>query len=229
MQFILSHWPLLFTCMAMIVAAVIDGWKLKVPNWLTFPLVLAGWALGGCHSFGLFEGTGAGGFGASLACTALGFVLLFPVYSIGGMGAGDVKMQMGFGAWIGAFYGVSGTDTHPGGMWIVFEEAAPRGLTAYADIQADGSFRVHPWGDIEHYGIGSGTYRVYIVGHATGGLESRVDARYQATPPRISASATRSVTESKKAPRTEVAPDAFATGPSRRSWRPVRINRPTAR
>jgi prepilin peptidase CpaA len=120
MQFILSHWPLWFTCVAMIVAAVIDGWKLKVPNWLTFPLILAGWALGTFHSFGLLEGTGSGGFGASLAGTALGFALLFPVYSIGGMGAGDVKMQMGFGAWIGAFYGLSGTETHPGAMWIVF-------------------------------------------------------------------------------------------------------------
>jgi prepilin peptidase CpaA len=104
----------------MVVAAVIDGWKLKVPNWLTFPLILTGWALGGCHDLGWLEGSGSGSFAASLAGTALGFALLFPVYSIGGMGAGDVKMQMGFGAWIGAFYGVSRTDTHPGAMWIVF-------------------------------------------------------------------------------------------------------------
>ena len=34
------------------------------------------------------------------------FVLLLPVYAIGGMGAGDVKMQMGFGSWIGAFFGL---------------------------------------------------------------------------------------------------------------------------
>jgi prepilin peptidase CpaA len=120
MQFILSHWPLWFTCVAMVVAAVIDGWKLKVPNALTFPLILAGWALGGCHNLGLLEGTGTGGIGASLAGTALGFALLFPVYSIGGMGGGDVKMQMGFGAWIGSFYGLANTDTHPGAMWIVF-------------------------------------------------------------------------------------------------------------
>jgi prepilin peptidase CpaA len=118
--FILNNWPLWFICAAMVVAAVIDGWKLKVPNWLTFPLVLSGWALGLCHDFGLLDGTGSGGVGASLAGTALGFALLFPVYSIGGMGAGDVKMQMGFGAWIGAFYGLSQTDSHPGAMWIVF-------------------------------------------------------------------------------------------------------------
>ena len=49
------------------------------------------------------------------------------------------------------------------------------------------------------------------------------DTRYQAIPPRISASATRSVTESKNAPRTDDVPEALATGPSSRSWRPVRM------
>ena len=32
MHFILNHWPLWFICVAMTLAAVIDGWKLKVPN-----------------------------------------------------------------------------------------------------------------------------------------------------------------------------------------------------
>jgi prepilin peptidase CpaA len=120
MRFILDNPPLWFICLAMIVAAVIDGWKLKVPNWLTFPLVLSGWALGLAHDFDWLAGTGEGGIGASLAGTALGFALLFPVYAIGGMGAGDVKMQMGFGAWIGAFYGLSSVpNEHPGALWIV--------------------------------------------------------------------------------------------------------------
>jgi prepilin peptidase CpaA len=119
MHFILSHWPLSFLCAAMIAAAVIDGWKLKVPNWLTFPLILSGWGLGLLHTCGLLESTGLGGIGASLLATALGFVLLFPLYAIGGMGAGDVKMQMGFGAWIGSFYGMQATESHPGAGWIV--------------------------------------------------------------------------------------------------------------
>ena len=38
------------------------------------------------------------------------------------------------------------------------------------------------------------------------------------------ASATRSVTESKNAPRTEAVPAALATGPSSRSWSPVTIS-----
>ena len=145
MQFILTNWPLWFTCVAMVVAAVIDGWKLKVPNWLTFPLILSGWALGLCHSFGWLSGTGEGGIGASLAGTALGFALLFPVYAIGGMGAGDVKMQMGFGAWIGAFYGTTGGDSHPGALWIVFSAfclaAVIGGVLALGMIAARRQFR----------------------------------------------------------------------------------------
>src|SRR5438094_1643227 len=115
MATILNHWPLWFICLAMIVAAIIDGWKLKVPNWLTFPLVLSGWLLGLLNNFGLLESAGfEGGVGSALAGTALGFVLLWPVYSVGGMGAGDVKMQMGFGSWIGAFFGMSP------GLWTIF-------------------------------------------------------------------------------------------------------------
>ena len=63
MSFILNNWPLAFVCAAMIVAAVIDGWKLKVPNWLTFPLVLSGWLLGLLHNFDLLtESTGTPAF-----------------------------------------------------------------------------------------------------------------------------------------------------------------------
>jgi prepilin peptidase CpaA len=108
-----EKWPLLLVCLAMIVAAIIDGWKFKVPNWLTFPLILSGWVLGLLHTTGACTDTGVGGIGASLAGTFLGFALLLPVYAIGGMGAGDVKMQMGFGSWVGAFYGLGE------GSWII--------------------------------------------------------------------------------------------------------------
>jgi prepilin peptidase CpaA len=105
-----SQWPLIFICGAMIASAVIDWWKFKVPNWLTFPIVVSGWLLGLAHTLGwhVVAGDGAGGIGASLAGTALGFALLIPMYAIGGMGAGDVKMTMGFGSWAGAYYGLEG-------------------------------------------------------------------------------------------------------------------------
>ena len=92
--------PVLVISFGMILAAVIDGWKFKVPNWLTLSLVLSGWLLGLLHDCGVAVDAGSGGFGSSLIGTAVGFFLLFPVLSIGGMGQGDVKMQMGFGAWL---------------------------------------------------------------------------------------------------------------------------------
>lgn len=90
-----SNWPIWFLSVALVVAAVIDGWKLKVPNWLTFPLVISGWI----YATACF---GWAGLGWSLLGTAVGLALLLPVYAIGGMGAGDVKLLAGVGAWVGA-------------------------------------------------------------------------------------------------------------------------------
>lgn len=86
----------------MIIGAVIDGWKLKVPNWLTFPMILAAWAF--WFVYGLVtHGISLGGIsplGLSLGgALAAGFPLLV-FYLIGGMGAGDVKLYAGFGAWM---------------------------------------------------------------------------------------------------------------------------------
>jgi prepilin peptidase CpaA len=102
-------WPLWFICIAMIASAVIDWWMFKVPNWLTFPIIISGWIFGLIHTFGgyIVPGDGVGGIGDSLAGTAWGFALLLPIYAIGGMGAGDVKMTMGFGSWMGAFFGIA--------------------------------------------------------------------------------------------------------------------------
>ena len=99
----LDNWPVVVICIAMLAAAVIDWWKFKVPNKLTFPIIFTGWALGLANTCGL--GAGEGGIGSALFGTLIGLALLIPVYAIGGMGAGDVKMTMGFGSWIGAFYG----------------------------------------------------------------------------------------------------------------------------
>src|SRR5207237_9762503 len=99
-----ENWPVVVICVGMLAAAIIDWWKFKVPNKLTFPLIISGWLLGLCNDFGLGAGPGGigGSIGAALAGTFLGLGLLLPVYAIGGMGAGDVTMTMGFGLWIGA-------------------------------------------------------------------------------------------------------------------------------
>jgi prepilin peptidase CpaA len=100
-----NYAPLLVVSFGMVLAAIIDGWAFKVPNWLTLSLVVSGWALGLLHTFGVGVDAGVGGIGAALLCTAVGFFLLFPLLAIVGMGQGDVKMLMGFGSWIGAFFG----------------------------------------------------------------------------------------------------------------------------
>jgi prepilin peptidase CpaA len=92
---LLDNWPTWLLSAILIVAAIIDGRLLKVPNWLTFPLVLAGW------SAAAFCG-GFNGLAWSMAGTLVGLGLLLPAYAIGGMGAGDVKLMAGVGAWIGA-------------------------------------------------------------------------------------------------------------------------------
>jgi prepilin peptidase CpaA len=90
-----DNWPTWLVTVTLIVAAVIDGWMLKVPNWLTFPMIVSGWVFGAAIG-------GWQGLGYSLAATALGLALLLPAYAIGGMGAGDVKLLAGVGAWMGS-------------------------------------------------------------------------------------------------------------------------------
>ncbi|MCH8923190.1 MAG: prepilin peptidase, partial [Planctomycetes bacterium] len=82
---IVTNWPVWFVTVTLVVAAVIDGKLLKVPNWITFPLVISGWI----YSTAAF---GWEGLGWSLVGTVVGLALLMPAYAIGGMGAGDVKL-----------------------------------------------------------------------------------------------------------------------------------------
>jgi prepilin peptidase CpaA len=103
-----NYGPLVVICFGMVLAAFIDGWALKVPNWVTLPLVLSGWILGLLHDGGITADGGAGGFSVAFLGTLMGFGLLFPMLAIRGVGEGDVKMQMGFGAWAGAFFGIDG-------------------------------------------------------------------------------------------------------------------------
>lgn len=111
--------PLVVVCAGMILAAFIDGWALKVPNWVTLPLVLSGWALGLLHDCGVAIDGGTGGLGMAVLATGFGFLLLFPMLVIRGVGEGDVKMQMGFASWVGAFFG-TGAETGLHGFGVVF-------------------------------------------------------------------------------------------------------------
>ncbi|QDV14746.1 Type IV leader peptidase family protein [Rosistilla oblonga] len=92
---LMYNWHVWLVAVVMIVAAVIDGMILKVPNWLTYPFIISGWVYAAMAS-------GWNGLGYSLLGTFVGMMLLLVVRAVGGMGAGDVKLLAGLGAWMGA-------------------------------------------------------------------------------------------------------------------------------
>jgi prepilin peptidase CpaA len=77
---------------ATLIAAVTDVWKFKVHNVLTLPLLLSGLVYHAVFGNGLLN---------SLVGVLCGSGILLLFYLMGGMGAGDVKLMAGIGAWLG--------------------------------------------------------------------------------------------------------------------------------
>jgi Flp pilus assembly protein protease CpaA len=77
-----------------LIAGLTDALWLRISNWLTLPLLVGGLLF---HAFAPMQM----GFLLSLFGAILGFVLVAPFFAAGGMGAGDVKLLAGIGAWIG--------------------------------------------------------------------------------------------------------------------------------
>ena len=123
-----ENWHVWLVTVVLIIAAVIDGIQLKVPNWLTFPMILSGWIFSFCWM-------GWPGLGWSLLGTGVWLALLLPPYAVGGMGAGDVKLLAGVGAWIHAthtFYAF-GVSAVVGGLIALLMVAYRRGWQKHSD------------------------------------------------------------------------------------------------
>ena len=85
--------PMSIVAVVALIAAVIDVRVFKVHNRLTLPLVLSGLL------FNTIQG-GVNGLAFSLAGLLVGFASLIVFYAMGGIGAGDVKLLAGIGAWV---------------------------------------------------------------------------------------------------------------------------------
>lgn len=123
---IAQNWVFWLVTLFVIVAAVIDGFELRVPNKLTYPFIIAGWVYSTYH-------LGWEGLSWSLWGTFVGLMCLLPAYAIGGMGSGDVKMMMGIGAWI------FGEDT----MWSFGVSVTVGAVLAICMVLLSGSWKKH--------------------------------------------------------------------------------------
>ncbi len=126
-----THWHIWLVSVVLVVAAVIDGWMLKVPNWITFPMIASGWLYS-------FATAGFPGLGWSVLGSIVGLSLLFFLYAIGGMGAGDVKLLAGIGAWVyveHTFYIFAATTVIGAIMAVIMVAWSGNWLKHYAQFQ----------------------------------------------------------------------------------------------
>jgi len=95
----IAWWP---TLIVLAVATFTDLRAQRIPNWLVLPFLLAGIVVSPFrHDWpGLHQGVWHG-LGQSFAGLALGLAVYGFLFWLGGMGAGDVKLIAGIGAWIG--------------------------------------------------------------------------------------------------------------------------------
>jgi prepilin peptidase CpaA len=152
-MFTADHWPLVVISLAMIVAAIFDGVKYKVPNFLTFPTMIAGWFVGLAYDLHWLElpppspiypdslPPHFSHFAASWVVMMLGFACLYPIRLLNMMGMGDVKMQMGFGSWVGAFYGLYNGCTVF--LWAFAVGVIAGGVISLIVMLVDGKLKEH--------------------------------------------------------------------------------------
>ena len=128
-------WLLVIACTA--VACVTDLRSMRIPNWLTLPmlaggLIVAG-AMGGLHGLLL----------ALAAAAIAGSVFVFGYVAFGG-GAGDAKLMMACGAWLGVETSIllMLTVTVAGFLQALLVIVARGGFAAVPFVVFDGWFKV---------------------------------------------------------------------------------------
>ena len=93
-----SFW--LTTCAVLIPGILWASWidykERRVPNWLNAAIAAAGFLAQGYFS-------GLSGLGTACAGLAVGFAVLIVPWLMHGMGAGDVKLMMAIGVWLGPY------------------------------------------------------------------------------------------------------------------------------
>ncbi|MBI4891597.1 MAG: prepilin peptidase [Acidobacteria bacterium] len=90
----MNAFPIAVAVFLGIAACITDLRDRTVPNWIPVAALLAGL---GYH----MVAGGWRGFALSAGGAACGFAVFLPLYLLGGMGGGDVKLTAGFGALLG--------------------------------------------------------------------------------------------------------------------------------
>ena len=102
-------------------AVVCDLRSRRIPNALTIGAAAVAFAMHGALG-------GWSGLLLALAGWVVGFALFFPLFALGGMGAGDVKLLAATGAWLGPW----------GALWTALYGAVAGGVMALGASLARG-------------------------------------------------------------------------------------------
>jgi prepilin peptidase CpaA len=141
-----SLWPLWCGCGLLLLAALINARSLAVPNRLSLSALVGGWLAAIAVSASVGGPTRGGGILPSVAATAVALLLLLPFYRSGWLGAGCVKMQMAFGAWVGCALNLPSAVLVTGLTTMIGEL-----VTALAAASAAVRFRSADRGDAETF------------------------------------------------------------------------------
>jgi hypothetical protein len=101
----LEYWPIWVGAAVLLIAALFQLLTGRVPNAFTFSAVALAWLVALTQLVPGMLPPLHGGIVSSMAGTVAGLVMLLKAYKLG-LGAGCLKAQMAFGAWVGCAMGL---------------------------------------------------------------------------------------------------------------------------